>query len=236
MRVRFLICWVILVGLVPASPAQAPRHAQGVDGLALLPPPPPAGSVEARDDLENADRTHRSATPAEIAAGKGETKLTVFHLTAGIIDWFQPGRAPKTEALFRTVELETKRVTDPVKNHWRRARPYQAAPERFRDAIEHDGLRSYSYPSGHATRGTVFAAILGELWPEHREEFCAKGREAGWLRVKGGVHFPSDVYAGRVLGQAIARAMLASPAFQRELAEAKTELAALAPREPVLAH
>jgi acid phosphatase (class A) len=36
-------------------------------------------------------------------------------------------------------------------------------------------------------------------------------------------HFPSDVYAGRVLGQAIVQSLLANPAFQHDLAEAKTE-------------
>jgi acid phosphatase (class A) len=231
-----LLVWVFAVGLVPASFAgEAARPVDRVDPLLLLPAPPPAGTVEARDDLENAYRTYRAATPAEIAAGKAETSLTVFQLTGGLIAGFQPGVAPKTEALFRRVAGETRNVTNRAKDHWKRLRPYQADPSRFPDAIEHD-RQSFSYPSGHAALGTVFAAILAELWPEQREALWRKGREAGWLRVKGGAHFPSDVYAGRVLGQAIVRAMLADAAFQRDLAEAKAEVAALQPREPVSAH
>jgi len=48
--------------------------------------------------------------------------------------------------------------------------------------------------------------------------------DTGWLRILGGVHYPTDMYAGRVLGQALARAFLASPAFQQDLAAVKAEL------------
>jgi acid phosphatase (class A) len=72
----------------------------------------------------------------------------------------------------------------------------------------------------------VFAALLAELIPEKREALLEKGREIGWLRVIGGVHFPSDVFAGRVLGQALAREFLRSEKFQADLAAAHAELAA----------
>lgn len=236
MLLRVLFCWVIAVGLVPVGFGGPETPAVGaLDPLALLPAPPVAGTVEARDDLENAYRTHHAATAAELAAGKAESRLTLHDFTGDIVPWFQPAAAPKTEALFRHAEVETRRITERAKNHWQRPRPYHADPMRFVDAIEQDRSVSYSYPSGHATRGTVFATILGELWPEHRAEFWAKGRDAGWLRVKGGVHYPSDVYAGRMLGQAIARALLADGGLLGELAAAKAELAALAPGEPALA-
>ena len=54
----------------------------------------------------------------------------------------------------------------------------------------------------------------------------AIGRNLGWDRVLIGKHFPTDVQAGRVLGQAIVREMLASPAFQHDLAAAKAEVQA----------
>jgi len=44
--------------------------------------------------------------------------------------------------------------------------------------------------------------------------------------VLGGVHYPSDVAAGRILGNAIADKMLANPEFQAALAKAKAECAA----------
>jgi acid phosphatase (class A) len=59
-----------------------------------------------------------------------------------------------------------------------------------------------------------------------------RGQEIGWDRVIAGVHFPSDVYAGRVLGQTLAQAMLKSPDFQRRLTQAKAEFVSRGKTQP----
>jgi acid phosphatase (class A) len=198
------------------------------DTIALLAPPPEAGTTEARADLENTFVIHSAATPAEIALGKDENKLTIFHFAPAIGAWFAPGKLPKTEALFKAVEAESKAATDSAKKFYQRPRPYHLEPARFPHSIEHEDPTHYSYPSGHSTRGTVIAFLLAELFPDKREAILAKGREAGWLRVLGGVHFPTDVYAGRVLGQELARDFLRSPEFKADLAAVKAEIAAAA--------
>src|SRR5208283_3499611 len=80
-----------------------------------------------------------------------------------------------------------------------------------------------AYPSGHATRGILFARILAQIAPDSRVELMERGREIGWDRVIAGVHRPSDIVAGRTLGEAIANALLDSKGFQEELAAAKAE-------------
>ena len=194
----------------------------------LLAPPPVLASQEGRLDLENTYTVHTTATAAEIALGQDENKLTIFHFAPAIGPWFAPGKFPKTEALFKAVEAEAKQATDEAKNLFKRPRPYHVAPDRFPHSIEHEDPTHYSYPSGHSTRGTVFALLLAELFPEQREALLEKGREVGWLRVQGGVHYPTDIYAGRVLGQELARDFLRSPEFQAALAAARAELAAAA--------
>jgi acid phosphatase (class A) len=196
------------------------------DALVLLAPPPVAGSPEDAADLETTFQAYRTATPAERARGIDEINLTIFHFAPAIGPWFAPGKFPKTEALFKEVEAETKAVTSRGKKHWQRIRPYHVDPARFPNAIEHEKITDYSYPSGHSTRATVFALLLAEMFPDKREALLATSRDIGWRRVEGGVHFPTDIYAGRVLGQAIVRELLANPAFQQDLAEAKAELAA----------
>jgi acid phosphatase (class A) len=200
-----------------------------LDAVQLLAPPPAPGSDEERIDRDTAYRVHTAVTPEQLALAKDENQLTIFHFAPAIGPWFQRGKFPRTEELFKEVEAESKAVTNAGKDHWQRARPYHADPERFANAIEHEGKTSYSYPSGHATRGTVFALLLAELFPEKRDAILAQGREIGWLRVQGGVHYPTDIYAGRVLGQALAEKFLRSPAFQRDFAEAKAELVAAIP-------
>ena len=199
------------------------------DFIALLPPPPVSGSSEDQTELDETCRIHTSSTADQLARSKDENKLTIFHFAPIIGPWFQPGKFPQTEALFKQVEAEAKQTSDTAKNYWKRARPYNADPARFPHAIEHEAKTSYSYPSGHSTRGTAFAFLLAELFPEKRDALLAKGRESGWLRIQGGVHYPEDVFAGRVLGQALVREFMCSTSFQRDLAAAKAELAAARP-------
>jgi len=196
------------------------------DAIILLAPPPVAGSPEDAVDLETTFQAYRTATPAERARGIDEINLTIFHFAPAIGPWFAPGKFPKTEALFKEVEAEAKAVTSRGKKHWQRIRPYHVDPARFPNAIEHEERTDYSYPSGHSTRATVFALLLAEIFPDKHDALLAISRNIGWRRVEGGVHYPTDIYAGRVLGQAVVRELLANPAFQHDLAEAKAELAA----------
>lgn len=232
MKTRLLVLTLSLLAL-GAAPLRAGEakylRAGQPDARVLLAPPAAAKSGEGRAELEATFAVHAAAAPELVARAADENKLTIFHFAPAIGAWFAPGKFPKTEALFKEVEAEAKAVTDDAKNYFKLPRPYHVAPERFPHAIEHEDPTHYSYPSGHATRGTVFAAVLAELFPERREALLAKGRETGWLRVIGGVHYPSDVFAGRVLGQALAREFLHSEKFQADFAAARAEIAAATP-------
>lgn len=216
-----------LIAALPLRAAPASYLADGhTDALTLLSAPPTAGSAEDKADLEAAYAVASKATPEEVSRSKDQIKLTIFHFAPEVGPWFRARKFPKLEALFTEVETETKAVTSKGKKAWQRERPYIIDPVRFPHAIEHEKATDYSYPSGHSTRGTVFALLLAEIFPLQRDALIAKGRAIGWGRVQGGVHYPTDIYAGRVLGQALARDFLASPAFQSDLAEVKAELAA----------
>ena len=199
------------------------------DAVALLPPPPPAGSPEDVADREMAFRVYSTHTPEQFALGVAEEKLSIYQLTPSVGSWFQTGKFPKTDALFKQVEAELYPIAKRAKLEWKRPRPYVADPARFTDVIEHEEKPSPGYPSSHATRGALYSLLLVELFPEQRDAILAKGREAGWLRVQGGVHTPIDTYAGRTLGQAVAQALLRNSVFQHDLAEAKAEIAAARP-------
>jgi acid phosphatase (class A) len=209
--------------------AVAPLRAAGpylreFDPLALLPPPPALGTLEDIADRASTLQIYTGRTPADAARGADEHKVSIFHFAPAIGGYFQPGRFPQTELLFKEVEAETKRIVDEAKNTWKRPRPFVADPARF--AQPGDPEKSPGYPSGHSTRGTVFGLLLAELFPARREAILAEGRSIGWTRVQIGVHTPLDVYGGRVLGQALAREFLRQPAFQTDLAAARAEIMA----------
>ena len=85
---------------------------------------------------------------------------------------------------------------------------------------------SGAYPSGHGIQSALWAALLGELLPEHAAGFQQRALETRRMKLFTGVHYPSDLEAGRIVGEALAREMLKSPALQAALGEVRAELAA----------
>jgi len=213
-----------LVLLAPAGALAAGPYVGKFDAIALLPPPPAPHDAEDSADRDEAFQVYSARTPAEISLGKAEHKVTLAAFGPAIGPDYRPGRYPLLEALIIAVDADTKRVVDQAKNHWGRPRPFIDDPVRF--AHPGDLEKNAGYPSGHATRGTLFALILAEVFPDRREAILQKGRLIGWTRVELGVHTPLDIYAGRVLGRALARDLTANPVFQADLAAAKAEVAA----------
>ena len=82
-----------------------------------------------------------------------------------------------------------------------------------------------SYPSGHAMAGWAWGLVLGELAPGKASGLLEAGRAIGDSRVICGVHYLSDVEAGRMLGAAMVAREHATPAFRADFAAAKAELA-----------
>lgn len=222
-----LLCLLLSAGpLLADNPYLAPGHP---DGIALLAPPPVPGSAEEAADLATVRSVFQARTPVEKARAMKDSTLS-FSLFAPVIGpIFQPGKLPKTDALLQKVKSEIGDLINIPKDHWRRLRPYQMDENLNLGKPE----PSFGYPSGHSTRGTVYAALVAELFPEKKEAILLIGRDIGWDRVLIGKHFSTDIYAGRVLGQAIVRELMASSSFQQDLAEAKAEIQA-AKRPPAL--
>jgi len=72
----------------------------------------------------------------------------------------------------------------------------------------------------------VLALVLADLFPDQHDAIIAKARSIGWHRVEIARHYPTDIYAGRVLAQAIVKQMKKDGQFQKDFAEAKAEIAA----------
>jgi acid phosphatase (class A) len=202
--------------------AQAPYLTAGhPDGIALLAPPPAAGSAEEAADLASVRAVFQGRTPEELYRAKKDYGLSLFLFAPAIGTNFQAGRFPKTEALYGKVKASIGPAIDAPKNYWKRKRPYILDPQ----LALGDPEPSFSYPSGHSSRGTVYALLVADLFPEKKDAVLAIGRTLGWDRVLIGKHFPTDVQAGRILAQAIYRELLKDAAFQHDLAEAKAEVA-----------
>jgi acid phosphatase (class A) len=149
-----------------------------------------------------------------------QARLTAMCFQDVLGPWFNEENLPQTLALLQKVNREGKHCCDRAKQHFGRRRPRFVDP-RIKPFLE--GLDEPCYPSGHAVQATVLATVLSELAPEHRAALMERAREVGWNRIPAGFHYPSDCIVGRVLGKAVAQAILANADFQEELAKARRE-------------
>jgi len=201
MKFRSLPALLLLLALVAPLRAQGP-YLRGFDPISLLPPPPALHDPEDVADRDSTFRIYSRRTPEEVALGKAEHHVTLAAFAPALGSDYQPAKCPKLVALVADLDAEAKRISGMAKDHWKRPRPFVADAARFTEPG--DPEKTPSYPSAHSTRGTLFALILAEIFPQHRAAILAKGRLIGWTRVEIGVHTPLDIYAGRVLGQAMA--------------------------------
>jgi acid phosphatase (class A) len=191
------------------------------DVFALLAPPPEPGSAEQDADLAEVRAVSAAATMDQKTAAFAEKKFTVFNFTVPVGGFFKPTKLPKTEAFFKRVQEDAASVVDSSKDVYRRPRPYVIDRSLANGKLE----TSFSYPSGHSTETMTLGLVLTEVFPEKRDAILAHARLMGWHRVQIARHYPTDIYAGRVLAQAIVREMDANPQFQHDLAEVKAEVA-----------
>lgn len=224
--ILFTAALVVLFLAPPSLRAAGTNYYLGAgqpDPLVLLMPPPLPDSSEQVGDLAEVRYVHAHHTTNEESAADAERKgasLAFFKPLIG--DFFQLDQLPKTKAFFQHVIADASRKVNLAKEHWKRKRPYQVDPS----LDDGQPVREYSYPSGHSACGMTYALVLAEIFPDKRDALIAVGRDIGWHRVVIAKHYPTDVFAGRVLAQAVVREFKANPNFLHDLAEVKAEIAA----------
>ena len=168
--------------------------------LARIPPPPAAGSAEARRDLATVLDLQAAATPGKIAQAQRTYDLTVFTFAPAIGPRFSAQNFPLTAEFFLELNNLVGNVNDYVKDAYKRPHPFQVSDKVRRFVIAKPG---YSYPSYHSARCVVFQHVLDELDPGHNTALTRISREVEEDRVFAGEHFPSDITGGIRLGELI---------------------------------
>lgn len=202
----------------------------GIDAAAIIGPPPAPSSPRGKAERAYFDETRKLAnTPAwsqAIADAdlSGKNGLKSFSCAAGVT--LSAEATPTLANMLLRMTDDAAKIYQPAKRVYQRPRPPVGNSQPIcvpREAwIATDG----SYPSGHGLIGWAWASVIAELVPEKTSPILARGKAFGDSRVICGVHFQSDVEAGRYLGSALVTRLREDPAFMADLAKARAEVAA----------
>lgn len=217
------------------SPSQPTPQADGylkaadLDGTAILGPPPAAGSPQDR-----ADRATYEETRALEGTPRWKTAIQDNDLWRGGamkryacalgVDITETG-TPTTYKMLHKLEFDVRTFGTPPKNFYNRQRPALGNDKPICVPREDWMRTNASYPSGHSMTAFSWALILTEARPDKATQLLKLGREGGDSRVICGVHYPSDIEAGRSLGAGMVARLHADPVFTADMAVVKQELA-----------
>jgi len=185
----------------PIAPQAGQWDTWVLNSSAELRPAPPPDATATADEM---NQLH-----AILAANDEETLAQVLYWDAGTptYRWLEMaleryGRGPPNPRVSRGLALLNVAIYDAIvatwqaKNTYTRPRPSGLAPLIAMPA-------SPSYPAEHAAAAGAAAAVLAHLFPEEADFFAEQAQAAGQSRLQAGVHYPSDVDAGLLLGQEV---------------------------------
>lgn len=163
---------------------------------------PSKGSVEEKADFAKMLELQKSRTAEDCAQAASEVKpniRTLFTQHNGPLSADEMEQAfPKIEKVYKAASS----ASSYAKSLYRRPRPFVSNPE-IKPCIALEG--SYAFPSGHTTISRAVARALSVLFPERAELLIKRADDVAFHRVLGGVHHPTDIVAGKKLGDEVAK-------------------------------
>ena len=163
---------------------------------------PAPGSAQEAYDFQVLLEYQNTRTQAECDEAAAEKSPTLKSMFGSLLTKKEMRRVwPYFIEAYATVGLNSaisKKLFD-------RPRPFNANPE----IVPCIPLAtSKAYPSGHTMIARVFARMLSDFYPDRENEFMQRADDVALNRIIGGVHHPSDIVAGKKLGDAIYESLI----------------------------
>lgn len=199
------------------------------DGRQFIPPAPaPDSLTEVEDEAAYQEgkrlrQTARGKLAIADAELKSATATQMFACVMGVS--ISEQETPHLNALLRRSLNDAALTGQSAKETYKRARPFRTHGEASCTPEGDAKMKDDSYPSGHAAIGWAWGLILSQIAPEKQEELLVRGFDYGQSRVICGVHWQSDVDAGRLVGAAAVARLQSNPVFREQLELARQEVA-----------
>jgi acid phosphatase (class A) len=194
------------------------------DGFGVVAGPPAPGSPQNAADIATARGPWSAERLAKAAEDDAFDPWKAFDEVMG--PTFTAEAYPATKRLFDQMLAVAGPAIGATKARWQRPRPFIADPAQRTCITPTEALRaSGSYPSGHAAMGWAWGLALAEIAQDKTDALLARGFQYGESRVVCGVHWASDVAAGRALGAATLARLHGDPGSRALFDAARAELA-----------
>jgi acid phosphatase (class A) len=224
---RYLAFSLIAAALAVSSAAKAGDtfylNPDEVDLIHVLAPPPIADSPAATADLQAVLAAVNSRTTAEIEHAQADDQRVVFRFADVMGPNFRPESLPFAAQLFQHVYQDGNAATVAAKAYFKRQRPFVVDPDIKIIVVQ---APDFSYPSNHSTFAYEAGILLAAMVPEKAAAIFERAADYAHNRVVAGVHFPTDVEAGRISGSVIDNALLHDAHFLTDFERAKSEVRA----------
>lgn len=173
---------------------------QPLPDFVQLPGAPATGSAEDQSDYAQNLSLQNSRTPDDCARAATEVKITLASFFGSPFGPLSDQEVSRYNQLFESLYLEANGYISITKQQWQRPRPYIAHPD-LKPCIKLES--SFSYPSGHSALAEFYARALIVLFPDRADVLKARAKQIALDRNIGGVHYPSDIRDGNLLGDQI---------------------------------
>jgi membrane-associated phospholipid phosphatase len=174
------------------------------------PPPPSTKSQKMKDETAEVRRTVEHLTNAQLAIAQkwndgAGTYSPPGHWNDVALEYVRDARMSEVRAA-RVFALLNMAMHDAGVGCWEAKFYYfNPRPSQMDPGIKTQiGLPNFpSYTSGHATFSAAAATVLSYLFPAGATSFGEMRDEAGISRLYGGIHYRSDIEAGKAHGAVI---------------------------------
>lgn len=224
MLVAAVLTLSLIVGPSPSAGAQSCPTPEPVPLSALLLPPPCDRCGETKAELHELQALERSRTPQVAKHAEDDHVRSVSRFLGEIGVKVREEQLGAADHFFKCVTETVDDAVNRAKQRFDRTRPYKLPNNGLHILKDVETGDTTSYPSGHAAYGAAVGLVLAEMIPELRDKIFARIEDYGLSRMRAGVHFRSDVYAGELAGAAIVASLEGNAEFQRAFNEAKIDL------------